>query len=110
MPARPFEAANRTDDLIPPNKPMSTETPFTKPPHDRAKFGDYSRLVEAVSIMREMLKALPSGHCADFHHAKKDQHGYHEPCPVAERYRKMVARAEAFVASHPSNRRTPRLH
>ena len=70
----------------------------TQPPNGCLHFS-CSRLVEAVSIMRKILKALPSGHCADFHHAKKDQHGYHEPCPVAERYRKMVERAEAFVAS-----------
>ena len=26
-------------------------------------------------------------YCDRFHHPKKDQHGYNEPCPIEERYK-----------------------
>ena len=55
--------------------------------------------MEARDIIRKLLSALPTVHCADFHHGKKDQHGWHEPCPVVERWRKEIKRAEDFVSS-----------
>ena len=61
-----------------------------------------SRLMEARDIIRKLLSALPTVHCADFHHGKKDQHGWHEPCPVVERWRKEIKRAEDFVSSAPT--------
>ncbi len=58
-----------------------------------------SRLLEARDIIRQLLNAVPTGHCADFHHGKKDQHGWHEPCPVVKRWRATTKRAEDFVSS-----------
>jgi hypothetical protein len=58
-----------------------------------------SRLLEAQDIIRQLLNAVPTGHCADFYHGKKDQHGWHEPCPVEKRWRATTKRAEDFISS-----------
>jgi hypothetical protein len=57
------------------------------------------RLLEAQDIIRQLLNAVPTGHCADFHHGKKDQHGWHEPCPVEKRWRATIKRAQDFISS-----------
>ena len=57
-----------------------------------------SRLLEARDIIRQLLNAVPTGHCADFSHSKKDQHGWHEPCPVEKRWRATIKRAEDFIS------------
>jgi len=54
---------------------------------------------EASDIIRGFLKALPTLDCPDFHHGKHDHHWQHEPCPVVARYKTLIERAEAFVAS-----------
>lgn len=58
-----------------------------------------SRLIEATEIIKKLLNAAPTGHCVDFHHGKKDQHGWHEPCPVEKRWRDTMKRAEDFISS-----------
>jgi len=58
-----------------------------------------SRLLEAQDIIRQLLIAVPTGHCADFHHSKKDQHGWQEPCPVEKRWKATTKRAEDFISS-----------
>lgn len=62
-----------------------------------------SRLLEARDIIQQLLNAIPTGHCADFHHGKKDQHGWHEPCPVEKRWRATIKRSEDFVSSANSS-------
>lgn len=67
-----------------------------------------SRLLEARDIIRQLLNAVPTGHCADFHHGKKDQHGWHEPCPVEKRWIATIKRAEDFVSSANADVEPPR--
>ena len=49
---------------------------------------------EAREALREMLKMVPRPSCDLFHHSKKDRHNYDEPCPLVERYRSKIKRAE----------------
>jgi len=58
---------------------------------------EQNQLGEAREIIRSLLAAVPTGRCADFHHGKKDQHGYHEPCPVVARWQAAIQRAESFL-------------
>ena len=44
---------------------------------------------------RELRAVAPSGHCPDFHHARKDRHEIGETCPCEVRYRAMLARFDA---------------
>jgi len=73
--------------------------------HDKAVtarekwYGREPILVEARDIIRQLLIAVPTGHCTDFHHSKKDQHGWDEPCPVEKRWRATTKRAEDFISS-----------
>ena len=57
-------------------------------------------LKEAKKIIRELLKYAPIPHCFDLHHAKKDRHGWNQPCPVAERAMKIRHQAEAFILAN----------
>ena len=56
-----------------------------------------AKLKEAKKIILELLKVAPIVSCTDFHHGKKDQHQYGEPCPVKTRHDKMIERAREFV-------------
>ena len=66
-----------------------------------------SRLLEAQDIIRQLLNAVPTGRCADFHHGKKDQHGWNELCPVEKRWRATTKRAEDFVSFVNAIAQTP---
>ena len=54
-----------------------------------------ARIDRLEKLNAELLKALQSVTlvCDNVHHAKKDRHGFAEPCPVTERIRVAIAKA-----------------
>ena len=48
------------------------------------------------ALNQELLEALQSVTlvCENVHHSKKDRHGLAEPCPVTERIRAAIAKAQ----------------
>ena len=48
------------------------------------------------ALNQELLEALTSVTlvCENVHHSKKDRHGFAEPCPVTERIRAAIAKAQ----------------
>jgi len=58
------------------------------------------KLSDACNVIISLLKHLPTGHCSDFHHPKKDRHNYNEPCPILLRYQKIVDTAETFITEN----------
>jgi hypothetical protein len=53
---------------------------------------------EAADIIKELLKGAPRGHCCEMHHEKKDRHRIDEPCPLEQRWRQVIKRAEDFIS------------
>ena len=53
-----------------------------------------TKIHQLRALCREVVAAFPGGIilCDTLHHPRKDQHGYHQPCPVEDRLRVLLAK------------------
>jgi hypothetical protein len=56
----------------------------------------HEALRECLYALKKLQHTMPNVECNNFHHNKKDQHGFDEPCPVLDRFES--AKLEAATA------------
>ena len=57
---------------------------------------------DMLTILRNLLAALPDVSCDNFHHGKADRHEFDEPCKPMRRYLRALAEAQKAVEDKPS--------
>lgn len=68
------------------------------------------KVKEYESVIRDLLKITTAGRCDQFHHKKKDLHGWNEPCPIVARWEAVISRAEDLVARNQNDKNLHQIH
>jgi len=79
---------------------MKTPKQNRKKPRNRVGSKELVRRLSCAKvIIRDLLSLAPSPACELFHHDKKDQHTWSEPCPCVVRYNARLKAATDFLSS-----------